>query len=63
MDRESIKRSQFWQEKLLDSLNSSGEVKFVAVFSKYLVGLLLCVFVRDAVMPHVRDIRGTTLGE
>ena len=62
MDRESIKRSQFWQEKLLDTLNASGSMRFTHVYSKYLVGLLLCVFVRDAVMQHVKDIRGTTLG-
>ena len=26
------------------------------------MGLLICVFVRDPIVPFVRDVRGTTLG-
>ncbi len=33
-----------------------------SVHTKYLVGLLICVFARDAVLPHIKDVRGTTLG-
>lgn len=61
MDNKSQQRSQFWQEKIAECLDSRGG-KYVQVSAKHLVGLLICVFVKQSIMPYVRDVRGATAG-
>lgn len=37
-------------------------IKYTLVCEKTLVGLLLCIFVKDSLRPQVKDIRSTSLG-
>ena len=60
-DSKSQQRSQYWQEKLAECLNSKG-VKYTQILARHLVGLLLCVLVKDTALPYVRDVRGATAG-
>lgn len=61
IDGASAKRSDFWQEKIACCLRSSGSA-YTFVTSKYLVGLLVCVFAADTVVPHVLNVRATSAG-
>lgn len=61
VDSKSQQRSQFWLEKITETLASKG-TRYTHVHSKYLVGLLLCVFVKESAMPFVRDVRSTSVG-
>lgn len=61
VDTKSQQRSQFWQERIAECLASRGG-KYTQVQSKYLVGLLICVFVKDTAMPYVKDVRSTSVG-
>ena len=54
-------RSAFWQEKIASCLQST-DCKFSLVASKHLVGLLLCVFARETLIPNIKDVRTTSLG-
>jgi inositol polyphosphate 5-phosphatase INPP5B/F len=60
-DSKSLQRSQYWQEKIAECLNSKGG-KYTQILARHLVGLLLCVLVKDTALPHVRDVRGATAG-
>lgn len=60
-DSKSQQRSLYWQEKIAECLNSKG-VKYTQILARHLVGLLLCVLVKDTALPHVRDVRGATAG-
>jgi inositol polyphosphate 5-phosphatase INPP5B/F len=60
-DSKSQQRSLYWQEKLAECLNSKG-VKYTQILARHLVGLLLCVLVKDTALPHGRDVRGATAG-
>lgn len=61
VDSKSQQRSQFWQERIAETLAGKGG-KYNLIQSKYLVGLLICVYVKDSLMPHVRDVRSTSVG-
>lgn len=54
-------RAQFWEERIAESLDSTG-VKYQLIGEKYLVGLLLCVYIKESLVNSVRDIRATSLG-
>lgn len=60
-DSKSQQRSQYWQEKILECLKSKGG-RYTQILARHLVGLLLCVLVKDTALPHIRDVRGTTAG-
>jgi phosphatidylinositol-bisphosphatase len=57
----SQSRSLFWQEKIENCLRSTGS-KYVLVAEKHLVGLMLCVFSKDLVRHHIKDVRSTSAG-
>jgi phosphatidylinositol-bisphosphatase len=61
VDSKSQQRSQFWQDRITETLALKGG-RYTHVHSKYLVGLLLCVYVKESVMPFVKDVRSTTVG-
>lgn len=55
------KRSLFWQEEIEKCLQST-QTMFSLVMSKHLVGLLLCVYVKESLMNNIQDIRATSAG-
>lgn len=57
----AVQRSQFWSEKIVESLDSTGS-KYKLVMEKHLVGLLVLVFVRAAIEGKVKDVRATSTG-
>ena len=61
IDGASAKRSEFWQEKISSCLRSSGS-SYTFVTSKFLVGLLVCVFAADTIAPHVQNVRAFSAG-
>lgn len=54
-------RSQYWQEIILDCIQNN-EHQYKLVESKHLVGILLCVYVKDVHASRVKDIRSTITG-
>jgi phosphatidylinositol-bisphosphatase len=58
---ETIKKTQFWHDKISECLDTT-KVKYTLVMEKALVGLLICVYVKDELMPHVSDVRCTSTG-
>jgi len=58
---ETQKKTQFWHDKIGECLESTG-VKFTLIMEKALVGLLICVYVKDELLPHVKDVRSTSTG-
>lgn len=54
-------RAQFWNEQIVECLNNSG-FKYRLVAEKYMVGLLLVVFVKESLADQVRDPRTSNLG-
>ena len=61
LDSASAKATVFWQEKITSCLAGSS-ARYTHVVSRYLVGLLLCVYVKDSVVSHVQDVRTVTAG-
>ena len=57
----SQQRSVFWSDKIAECLEKTG-VKYQPVAVKYLVGLLICVFAKETLIPHIKDVRTTSLG-
>lgn len=57
----TISRSQFWQDSISECLNASGTT-YTLVSLKHLVGLLLCVYVKDSLINHVKDVRASSAG-
>jgi inositol polyphosphate 5-phosphatase INPP5B/F len=58
---ETVKKTQFWHDKIAECLDSS-KIRFTLVMEKALVGLLLCVYVKTDLLPHVMDVRSASLG-
>jgi phosphatidylinositol-bisphosphatase len=54
-------RAQFWEEKISQCLEATG-IRYRLIGEKFLVGLLLCVYVREPLLPLIRDVRATSLG-
>jgi hypothetical protein len=53
--------SQPWERVIQHTLNSTGK-KFVQVASVHLVGLSLCVYIKEKYQPFVSDVRTSTVG-
>lgn len=58
---ETIKKTQFWHDKIAECLDTT-RTKYTLIMEKALVGLLICVYVKDELLPHVTDVRATSLG-
>lgn len=54
-------RAQFWEDKINECLEVTG-TKYRLIGEKYLVGLLLCIYVKESLLPMIRDVRMTSLG-
>lgn len=52
----SQQRAQYWKFSIMECLDRT-KTKYKMVAEKHLVGLLLCVFVKETLAPKVRDIR------
>lgn len=61
LDSKSQARGHFWEEKIAECLARGGG-HYTQVMSKYLVGLLMCVFVKDSLLGSVKDVRATAAG-
>jgi inositol polyphosphate 5-phosphatase INPP5B/F len=61
LDSKSQARGHFWEEKIGECLARCGG-HYTQVMSKHLVGLFVCVFVRDSLLGAVRDVRATAAG-
>jgi len=55
----SVKTSQFWMDKIRECLDSSGSDSYTLVGHRHLVGVLLCVYVKESLVQagEVRDVR------
>ena len=53
----TIERAEYWLEKTRQCLEETG-VTFTLLMEQHLVGILLLVFVKEVLAPHVRHIRG-----
>ncbi|KAJ1426763.1 Endonuclease/exonuclease/phosphatase [Ochromonadaceae sp. CCMP2298] len=54
-------KALFWRDKITEGLDSRPG-NYTLLGEKFLVGLLLCVFVREELMPHVLDVRTASAG-
>lgn len=57
---QSAKRSAQWQahlEKLLNSVAPSPDDSYECIATRYLVGVLICVFVKVRHQPHVSNVQ------
>ena len=68
-DSQSRERSSFWAARLSETLNRAADKlkcpnrkprRYQLVLERHLVGILLCVFVLDTHIPHVRAPQATT---
>ena len=55
-------RAPLWEKLILDDLNSMGSHTYSLVQSKQLVGMLLCVLVKEIHLPFVSDFQNTVAG-
>ena len=63
IDSQSQKRGEFWRGKIAECLASGiTSCRYLPVFTKHLVGILLCVFARDSIAPDIYDVRFCTAG-
>ena len=63
MDTQSQKRGEFWRTKIADCLASGiPSCRYLPVFTKHLVGILLCIFARDSIAREIYDVRCCTAG-
>ena len=58
---ETQKKTQFWHDKISECLEFS-RIKYTLIMEKALVGLLLCVYVKDELLSHVMDVRSASTG-
>jgi phosphatidylinositol-bisphosphatase len=56
----TIQKAEFWQKALSDALTRTGQ-RYQIVADKFLVGILLFIFVREPIVQYVTDIRTTTV--
>jgi phosphatidylinositol-bisphosphatase len=54
-------RSQFWQDKIMECLSSTG-IKFSFIMGKHLVGLYLCICAKESLVKDIHDVRATSAG-
>ena len=57
----TTQRAQYWQDKIRESLDSSG-IRYSFLMEKYMVGLLVVVFIKEEIFNNVKDIRCSSLG-
>lgn len=57
----SQNRSQFWQDKIMECLSSTG-IKFSFIMGKHLVGLYLCICAKESLVKDIHDVRATSAG-
>jgi phosphatidylinositol-bisphosphatase len=63
VDSKSQQRGQFWEAKIAECLMlKGGSNRYVPIASKHLVGLLLCVFVKDTLLGNIKDVRTAVAG-
>ncbi len=60
VDSGAAKRGQVWEELITATLNERGDHQYRLLISKHLVGILLCVYARKEIAPHVQDLVGNT---
>lgn len=53
-------RTQFWLDHIQECFQKETSIKYINICTKSLVGILLCVFVRESLVPYVTDLRWTT---
>lgn len=53
-------RTQFWLDHIDECFQKETNVKYVKICSKSLVGILLCIYVRDTLASEINDLRWTT---
>lgn len=56
----TIQKAEFWQRAITDCLLRTGS-RYQLVAEKFLVGILLFIFVKEPLVPFVTDIRTTTV--
>lgn len=56
----TIQKAEFWQKALSDALSRTGQ-RYQLMAEKFLVGILLFIFVREPIVAHISDIRTTTV--
>eukprot|EP01029_Cantina_marsupialis_P023865 TRINITY_DN6014_c1_g1_i1.p1 TRINITY_DN6014_c1_g1~~TRINITY_DN6014_c1_g1_i1.p1 ORF type:complete len:804 (-),score=195.46 TRINITY_DN6014_c1_g1_i1:140-2551(-) len=57
IDKESVQRRKWWQERLRILLDSCSKRKYTLVESKHLMGVLLCVFVHSQQLPNIKGLQ------
>jgi phosphatidylinositol-bisphosphatase len=62
VDNKTQQRSQFWTERLTQTLNDRSNNQYVLVTQKSMVGLLLCVFTKRAHATRVKHVTTTSVG-
>lgn len=68
VDNKSAQKSQFWVERIRNTLNSKRNSNndpnraYIQIGSKYLVGLMLCVFVKAPHKGRVRCVHSDSVG-
>ena len=60
VDSGATKRAEIWEELIAATLNERQPDQYKLLISKHLVGILLCVFARVDIAPHVQDLVGNT---
>lgn len=58
-DNKTQKVSHFWEGQIKSCLEST-QVKYVHIMTQSLVGVLVCIYAKEAVAQHIKDVRGTT---
>ena len=61
IDSKSQQRGHYWEEKISDCLQQCGG-HYSMIMSKHLVGLFVCVFVKNSLLGNVHDVRATAAG-
>ena len=51
-----ISKGRPWEEKIDVDLKATASSKFVLLASKQLVGVMMCVFVRQQLLPHISNV-------
>ena len=54
----SIENSLYWCDIILDILHTT-KIPYICLLERHLVGVLLLVFVKEALIPQISDVRGT----
>ena len=66
VDNKTQQRSQFWVERLASTLNNAvnndPNRRYVLLMQKSMVGLLICVFCKQAHQPRVKYVNAASVG-